>query len=281
MSDTLHRLRIFVSCPDELDSQKPIVEGVSRELSALLEDTTGLTLKVVNWKSDVVPGIASDPQARINDHIRYDIYIGLLGTRFGTPTARAGSGTEDEFLAAYQRYAENTRAVRLLFYFKRNLDDVFTIDPEQLRKVQAFQQRLKDLGVLYGSYSSATEFQDFLRAHLSQLLNREWDPKSASWTEGSVPAASLPPAVAPEPAARCSTEDVQDAAATGEITSEDLPGTLDYAVELEESAAAGTAAMARLFGSSDPIQAGEFEIPKGMGGAAILEIGRASCRERV
>jgi UPF0755 protein len=30
--------------------------------------------------------------------------------------------------------------------------------------------------------------------------------------------------------------------------------------------------MARLFGSSDPIQAGEFEIPRGMGGAAILDL---------
>jgi UPF0755 protein len=30
--------------------------------------------------------------------------------------------------------------------------------------------------------------------------------------------------------------------------------------------------MARLLGSSDPIQAGEFEIPKGMGGAAILDL---------
>ena len=30
--------------------------------------------------------------------------------------------------------------------------------------------------------------------------------------------------------------------------------------------------MARLFGSSDPIQAGEFEIPKGMGGAEILDL---------
>ena len=30
--------------------------------------------------------------------------------------------------------------------------------------------------------------------------------------------------------------------------------------------------MARLFGSHDPIQAGEFEIPRGMGGAAILEL---------
>jgi UPF0755 protein len=30
--------------------------------------------------------------------------------------------------------------------------------------------------------------------------------------------------------------------------------------------------MARIFGSSDPIQAGEFEIPRGMGGAAILDL---------
>ncbi|HUP67085.1 MAG TPA: endolytic transglycosylase MltG, partial [Sphingomicrobium sp.] len=30
--------------------------------------------------------------------------------------------------------------------------------------------------------------------------------------------------------------------------------------------------MARLLGSGDPIQAGEFSIPKGMGGAAILDL---------
>src|SRR5579884_564021 len=31
-------------------------------------------------------------------------------------------------------------------------------------------------------------------------------------------------------------------------------------------------AMARLFGPHDPIQAGEFRIPRGMGGAAILDL---------
>ena len=30
--------------------------------------------------------------------------------------------------------------------------------------------------------------------------------------------------------------------------------------------------MARIFGSHDPIQAGEFSIPKGMGGAAVLDL---------
>ena len=44
----------------------------------------------------------------------------------------------------------------------------------------------------------------------------------------------------------------------------------------KEGAIPGTAktyyAMARLFGSNDPIQAGEFEIRRGMGGAAILDL---------
>jgi UPF0755 protein len=44
----------------------------------------------------------------------------------------------------------------------------------------------------------------------------------------------------------------------------------------KEGAIPGTAktfaVMARLFGSHDPIQAGEFEIPRGMGGAAILDM---------
>ena len=54
--------------------------------------------------------------------------------------------------------------------------------------------------------------------------------------------------------------------------------TLGYvAAELDEAGAIPGSAktfgyMARLFGSSDPIQAGEFQIPKGMGGSAILDL---------
>jgi len=44
----------------------------------------------------------------------------------------------------------------------------------------------------------------------------------------------------------------------------------------KEGAIPGTAktfyAMARLFGSHDPIQAGEFRIPRGMGGASVLDL---------
>ena len=54
--------------------------------------------------------------------------------------------------------------------------------------------------------------------------------------------------------------------------------TLGYvAAQLDEAGAIPGSArsfgiMARLFGSSDPIQAGEFEIPKGTGGSAIVDL---------
>src|SRR5689334_20332565 len=124
MPDLLKRLRIFVSCPDEMSSHLPIIEAIARELSPVFEDLKGLSLKVMNWKLDIAPGVASDPQARIDEQLRYDLYIGLLGTRFGTPTANAGSGTEHEFKEAYRRYVENPSSVRLLFYFKKDVGDI-------------------------------------------------------------------------------------------------------------------------------------------------------------
>ena len=61
------------------------------------------------------------------------------------------------------------------------------------------------------------------------------------------------------------------------ITIEEGSGLGSVARKLEKAGAIpGTArtyyVMARIFGSHDPIQAGEFEIPKGMGGAAILDL---------
>ena len=57
------------------------------------------------------------PQGIINKQIgEYDIFIGMMWKRFGTPTGKAGSGTEEEFRLAYE-YWETTKSVMILFYF--------------------------------------------------------------------------------------------------------------------------------------------------------------------
>jgi hypothetical protein len=47
----------------------------------------------------------------------YDIFIGIIWRRFGAPTKRAGSGTEEEFRIAYESWKRNREPREILFYF--------------------------------------------------------------------------------------------------------------------------------------------------------------------
>lgn len=243
--DQLQRIRVFVSCPEDMQSQSAIVEGTARDLSPLFEDTKGLTIKVLNWRRDAAPGIDADPQARLNAQLRYDIYIGLLGTRFGQPTPRAGSGTEDEFEQAYKSYLAHPTAVRLLFYFKKDVADISTLDLAQLGKVQEFRRRLSILGVLYGDYTTGSELEDLLKQHFRLLLTSEWDQTAGAWKPGAVPSPISTGSTSATVAAVADPEsgDQDDQKA---LDDDDAPGALDYAVELEASTAAGAEALTRL-----------------------------------
>jgi len=135
----------------------------------------------MGWGS-LVPGVGPDAQAVINNQVGedYDIYIGILGHRFGTQTPRAGSGTEEEFERAYQRWRNVPDTVRILFYFKSASDvPLQELDLAQLGKVQEFRRRISPQ-VLYSNFKTADDFLKQVRDHLWQLIIREW--KAGRWT---------------------------------------------------------------------------------------------------
>ena len=69
----------------------------------MLNDWIKSSLEAVRWESHCNPGVGSNVQSVINEQIGpTDIYVGIMWKRFGTPTGRAGSGTEEEFKAAYR-----------------------------------------------------------------------------------------------------------------------------------------------------------------------------------
>src|SRR5215204_7344364 len=99
-------LQVFVASPSDLKSERIALESVIRELNQMHSETTGAYLELIKWETHAIPGFGSDPQAVINEQIadKYDIFIGMLATKFGSPTPRAGSGTEEEFERAYERF---------------------------------------------------------------------------------------------------------------------------------------------------------------------------------
>ena len=160
MSRKLTQLTIFVSGRLR-DRCGEVLNPVDRRGSQQdLREDARITLRVLSWPDDVRPGVNADPQAEINRQIGfgYDIYVGLLGSRFGTPTPRSGSGTEEEFERALATFQRDSRLVRLLFYFKRASQDPFSVDVEQLGKVNHFREALGPRGVLYHDFQDTNEF---------------------------------------------------------------------------------------------------------------------------
>src|SRR3712207_5215634 len=117
------RVRIFVSSPGDVQDERDQLDKVVRELNqtlAILVPERGLTLELWRWETDAHPGYGDGPQAVIDRQVSiadFHIFIGILWRRFGTPTARAGSGTEEEFQTARESWRVQRRPQEILFYF--------------------------------------------------------------------------------------------------------------------------------------------------------------------
>lgn len=218
---------MLISCTSELQAERSLVEKVISDVNRTIEDTFGVTIRVVDWRRDIVPGAGIDPQQVINAQTSdCEIYLGMLGTRFGTPTPRAGSGTEDEFNAAYQRFRQDPRSLRVLFYFRTGAPGgVLDIDPDQLKAVQQFRERLgKERGVLYCDFSAAEEFMQLLRDHLIQLVRSDWDTENGGWK----------PVPGLDPSGRADVQELVVGTATAAEEEESL-GPLDLRVRMDDS----------------------------------------------
>lgn len=120
------------------------------------------------------PGAALSPQALINERTRNcDIYLGLMSARFGTPAEGHGSGTESEFSSALDRFRQDPTSVRLLFYFLPPAN-ALSIDPDQLRHVQAFRKQIGGT-VLWVDIDDTRTFPTRLRDDLRAILRDEWE----------------------------------------------------------------------------------------------------------
>jgi hypothetical protein len=179
-------IRVFVASPEDVSEERASLLDVIRELNQTTAKSHGIRLELVTWETDSYPSAGTDSQAVINEQISddYDILIGILWKRLGSPTPRAQSGTAEEFSRAYARFQRNPGAVRIMFYFKESAPVALAdIDPDQLKQVRQFQEELKQKGILYGTYPQIEGFRSFVRIHLSQHIGdfgKKWGHQTES-----------------------------------------------------------------------------------------------------
>ena len=199
MPRRLIQLTLFASSTSEAAAEVSALRKVIEGLNKLLERSQAITLRMLAWPDDIRPGVNTDAQSEIDRQVAgYDIYLGLLGTRFGTPTSRGESGTQEEFETAISRFSSDPTSVRLLFYFKKSLVgmDPYELDVEGLKKVKDFRDDLKARGVIYCDFDDTEEFVDLVKKHVFDLIVDEWCSATEKWAPADTPA--QPPALVQE-----------------------------------------------------------------------------------
>jgi len=175
MAKTHTLVKIFIASPGDVTPEREVMESVVSEFNLTWGDKHRVRLEVVKWETHSYPAFGKDAQDVINHQMgdEYDIFLGIMWGRFGTATARAESGTEEEFQRAYDRLKKGDR-VQIMFYFKDAGIPPSRLDSEQIAKVQNFKTKIaQEYGGLYYQFETTEDFQTKARIHVSKAV-QDW-----------------------------------------------------------------------------------------------------------
>lgn len=175
VDDNTKLVTIFFSSPGDVGDEKAKLVNVVEEMGAPFL-RHGVSLAAWTFEKNAVPLAAAagdSPQPVIDRQmprkpdgsVAYDLFVGLMDRRIGTPLDDAPSGTVHEFLQAREAY-QNTGRPHILFYF-REREPKENQDP-QIAGVERFRSEYPGL---FARYHSLADLEAQFRRHLlSELL---------------------------------------------------------------------------------------------------------------
>ena len=169
-------IRVFVSSPGDVGEERAVLDEVVRRINDTDGQRSGARLELFKWENSVAPQIGPGPQQVVDRQTPHcDVYLGIMSTRFGTPTKSYGSGTEAEFRDAVKNWSE-VGAPWILFYFDEQPPlPKATADLQQYLRVRQFHDELEGLGIvgLYtGVRGNETSFVHRVEQHLRLVMQR-------------------------------------------------------------------------------------------------------------
>ncbi len=172
MELTLHEVRVFVASPGDTTEERNLVKEAVDDINRHHGRLENFRLDLLLWEEDSYPDVGADAQDVINRQIGdYELFIGLMSTKFGSPTGRASSGTEEEFERTYQKLLENPKGMKILFYFRNATVKILESDLYEGLQIQRFRDRIGILGVRYQVYETSSDFRRHIRNHLLQAVH--------------------------------------------------------------------------------------------------------------
>jgi hypothetical protein len=166
-------LKVFVASPDDVIEERNTLAKLLSDINdvlAYLAPERRLSLELVRYETHSYPDIGA-PQEVINREIPvdYDIFVGIMWKRAGTPTATAQSGTIEEFNRACEHRKQGSLP-RIMFYFcDQPIPVPMSTEIEQLAEVVKFRKQLSSQG-LTESYPTHADFSEHVRGGLLRAI---------------------------------------------------------------------------------------------------------------
>ncbi|ODJ92259.1 hypothetical protein BB779_04090 [Pseudomonas viridiflava] len=170
--------KCFIASPGDTAPEREICDEVFSKINTTIGQSMNFRVESKRWENDARPSFGVDGQDVINRQLlkEYEIFIGLMWTKFGAPTPRAGSGTEEEFNQAFEAYQKSSN-VEIMMYFNTADVPFKAINIEQFGKVGEFKKKVASLGGLYKEYSGAEEFKEILFRNLHDFFSEKMNSK--------------------------------------------------------------------------------------------------------
>jgi hypothetical protein len=190
MKHTLE-VQVFISCPGDVTVEKNMIIEICESVSRTLKDSgSPVRFRPLDWR-DIIAPIDGRPQEVINVSFSgYDIYIGILWMRFGTPPGAKDpitgkvyqSGTEEEFRFAQQQFEAGAK-IEMYLFNKEPKATSSIAEYKQYGKVLKFQDKVKHLGWTnrFANKTESLEFANKIHAILNKyarVLEKELNHES-------------------------------------------------------------------------------------------------------
>lgn len=153
---------VLISCPGDIKEEIKAIEAAVEMFNQQYSSVLNIAIQTRHWSKSSYPQSGGKPQSLLNKQFvnDCDAAIAIMWTRFGTPTDEYGSGTEEEIEIMLQA------GKQVFMYFSDVPIEPSKCDSKEYKRVLAFRDRYKSLGVYY-QYSSLNEFRQQIFAHLS------------------------------------------------------------------------------------------------------------------
>jgi hypothetical protein len=166
---------LFLATPGDVGTERDYVREIIENKNCVVFRPRGYELILKEWRADTFPDHGTDPQDIVNEQIAnmktFDLFVGIMWNRLGTPTPRAESGTVEEFERAAEASTQ-TGKPKIWLYFRDAKAELTTDEQlEQRKKVLAFRKRVEADGLRY-RYKTIAAFKKIFGDHLQLWFNQ-------------------------------------------------------------------------------------------------------------